>query len=220
MATRAFQYALEDIDLIRKAVNALRNAASNTTAYQQAIQDPQILETVLDGVQKVSPINASGDTLKNLEYCSHFCRPPLDRFLRSLRELEPDLYRAPVPIEPFVHSARAPVWATRLEREVASLQGSVGTGLRVIDLLLWVEAMQCDVAVNIALPGDLQRMMDSLRDRLYRPRKHPSGPGHYYSNIQNSDNSCNHFGDRYFFNSGPPAAISEGMSHMLGAEAT
>lgn len=141
MSTKAFDYALAEVDLVCKAVNALRGLASNTAVHQKAVQDLQILEAVLRGAQEASFWSASGDTLRNVQHCSHFCRPPLSRFLRSLKELEPDLCHTPAREGSLAETNQEPVWATRLTSEVALLQGSVGTGLRVIDLLLRVEAM-------------------------------------------------------------------------------
>ena len=218
MATKAFDYALEDVDLVRKAVNALRGLASNTATRKHAIRDLQILEAVLRGVQEVSLGSASEDTLRNLHYCSHFCRPPLNEFLRKLKELEPDICHALARGESSSEINPASVWTARLESEVMVLPGSVGTGLRVIDLLLRVEAMRCGLTKETALPEDLQRTVDILQERLHGPGKRHTGPGHYYNNIQNSG-GYSHYGDKYFFNSAPPSALIEAMSKKLDATA-
>jgi hypothetical protein len=55
MATNSFDYAFEDIDLVRKAVHALCKVAATTVEHQQAIQDLQLLESVLCGIQRLSP---------------------------------------------------------------------------------------------------------------------------------------------------------------------
>jgi len=218
MATKAFDYALTEIDLVGKAVNALQGLVSNTAARQRAIRDLQILEAVLRGAEGVSIASASEETLRNLHYCSQFCRPPLNRFLRSLKELEPDFCHASARGESLFETNREPVWATRLESEVALLQRSVGTGLRAIDLLLRVEAMRCDMAANTTLPGDLQRIIEALQEHLHGPGKRHVGPGHHYNNIQNSG-GYSHYGDKYFFNGAPPVALIEAMAKKLDGTA-
>jgi hypothetical protein len=199
-------------------VNALQALATNTVARQHAIRDLQILEAVRRGVQKISFESASEETLRNLQYCSHFCRPALNRFLQSLKDLEPSvrhtlaLGESPVELNP------APVWAIRLECDIAALQGSVGTGFRVIDLLLRVEALRCGLATTTTLPEDLQRTVDTLQERLHSPVKRHTGPGHLYNNIQNSG-GYSHHGDKYFFNGAPLIALVEVMAKKLDSTA-
>lgn len=91
------------------------------------------------------------------------------------------------------------------------LQGSVGNGLRAIDLLLRVEAMRCDIATNRTLPKDLQKMMDTLQEWFRSPGTRHTGPGHHYHNIQTSDNAYSHNGDNYIYylNGAPPSAHAE-----------
>ena len=162
--------------------------------------------------------SASEDTLRNLRYCSHFCRPPLNEFLRRLKELEPDICHALACGEPSVEIDTAPIWATRLGGEVAVLQRSVGTGLRVIDLLLRVEAMRYDLAANTTLPEDLQRIIEALQEHLHGPLKRHIGHGHHFNNIKISGGSCD-MGDKYFFNGAPPSALIEAMLKKLDATA-
>lgn len=214
MATETFGYALNDLNLVRKAVNALRRVASNTAAFQQAIHDLQLLETVLHGIQHVSTTNTSGDTVRNLQYCSHFCQPPLTRFLRSLKELEPHLCCALARKGLDVCSEPGPIWATELEGHITVLQGSIGLGLRVIDLLLWVEGMRYDVAAHTILPAVLQRTVDALQESLHSPVECHAARGHHYQNMQNNG-GCNQYGDRYFFNGAPPSALIEALSRKL-----
>lgn len=218
MATKVFDYALEDVDLVRKAVNALRGLASNAATRKHTIRDLQILEAVLRGAQEVSLGSASEDTLRNLHYCSHFCRPPLNEFLRRLKELEPDICHALACGDPSVKIEPAPVWATRLGGEVALLQRSVGTGLWVIDLLLRVEAMRYDLAANTTLPEDLQRIIEDLQEHLHGPVKRHIGPGHHFNNITISGGSCQN-GDKYFFHGAPPSVLIEAVSKKLDATA-
>jgi hypothetical protein len=214
MATKVFDYAFEDIDLIRKALDALRRVASNTTAYRQAICDLQLLETVLRGVQHVSFTNASEDTVSNLLHCDHFCRSPLDHFLRKLRALEPDIRHTSA-------SSPAPVWATRLVEEVVLLQNRIGRGLRVIDALLSVEELQQDIASNARLPAQMQQIIGSLQEHLSTPFEGRAGRGHghYYNNIQTSGNAYSHIGDRYFLNVTPAASVDD-LSKRLDATAS
>ena len=91
------------------------------------------------------------------------------------------------------------------------LQGSVGNGLRAIDLLLRVEAMRCDIATKRTLPKDLQKMMDTLQEWFRSPGTRHTGPGHHYHNIQTSDNAYSHNGDNYIYylNGAPPSAHAE-----------
>lgn len=200
MANKAFGYALDDIDLIGKAVSALRRVVSNTPAHQLTIQDLQLLETVLRRVQRVSLSHASEDTLRNLQHCDHFCRPPLDRFLHRLKHLEPHLDRTLTPESAAISAFSPPVWATKLEEEVIILQKFIGKGLRVIEALLCVEELKCDVATNEPLSGDIRQIIDSLQKRLFDPCESKSGRGHYYRDIQTSGNAYSHNGDNYFLN--------------------
>jgi hypothetical protein len=214
MATETFGYALNDLNLVRKAVNALCRVASNTAAFQQAIHDLQLLETVLHGVQRVSLTNASEDTLKNLEHCDHFCRPPLDRFLEGLKRLEPHLDHTFTPKSAAVDTCSPPVWATRLEEEVRILQKSIGRGLRVIDALLSVEELKCDLAIGVPLPGEIQQIIDFIQERLCTSCEIRSGRGHTYHNIQTSGNAQNHNGDNYFLNMSPAVPFNDLLKRL------
>jgi hypothetical protein len=218
MANESFCYTSEDIDLVRKAADALHRAASNTTAYQQAIHDFRLVETVLRGVQHVSLTNTSDGTLSNLQHCDHFCRPPLDRFLHTLKALEPDLDQA-FPETCAVSAHSAPILATRLAEEVKILQKNIGRGLRVIDALLCVENLRCDVGISGQLPAQMQQIIVSLQERLSSPSEDRAGRGHYYHNIQTSGSAYSHIGDKYFMNVAP-AAPADDLSKRLDATAS
>jgi hypothetical protein len=183
MATNSFDYAFEAIDLICKAVKALLITADTTGRHQRAIQDLQILETVLCGVQMLSPTNSSEETRKNVHYCGHFCRPPLDHFFRRLKELEPELDRVATNESsvPVVDSAA--VWTAKLMEEVEILQSSIGNGLRVIRVLLCAEKLGHDIATNTSLPRELQRPIEPHQGSLFRTNGQRYGCGHYYNNI-------------------------------------
>ncbi|GAB7329339.1 hypothetical protein MBLNU13_g01135t2 [Cladosporium sp. NU13] len=124
----AIDYALAEVDLVREAVKALRGLPSHTAARQHAIRDLQILEAVLRGVQEVSLESASEETVMNLRYCSHFCRPPLNGFLRRPKELEPDICHTLACGESLDETNPAPVWIARLKSKFKVLQGSNSGG--------------------------------------------------------------------------------------------
>jgi hypothetical protein len=209
MANEAFSYAVDDINLVHKAVSALRMVASKTAASQQAIYDLQLVEKVLRGAQRVSLAHASEDTLRNLKFCDHFCRPPLDQFLHRLKRLEPQLDHTFTPESAGINAFSPPVWATRLEEEVRILQKCIGRGLRVIDALLSVEELRCDVAIGVPLPGEIHHIIDSLQERLSTFCEVRSGRGHYYSNVQTSGNAYSHNGDNYFLNVTPVVPLND-----------
>jgi hypothetical protein len=209
MANEAFSYALDDTNLVHRAVRALRMVASNTAAFQQVIYDLQLLEKVLRGAQRVSLAHASADTLRNLKFCDHFCRPSLDQFLHELKRLEPHLDHIFTLETAGTNTSAPPVWATRLEEEVRILQKSIGRGLRVIDALLSVEELRCDVAIGVPLPGEIQHIIDSLQERLSTFCEVKSGRGHYYSNVQTSGNAYSHNGDNYFLGVTPAVPFND-----------
>jgi hypothetical protein len=219
MATDPFDYALEDIELIRKAVHALRKVGGTTIEREQAIQDLQLLETVLRGVQKLSPSNSSLDTRRNVHYCGHFCRPPLNQFLRKLKELESDLGCVSLNERPIPGPGSSLDWTTKLVKEVVILYKSTGNGLRVLRVLLWVEELGCDVATNTYLPKELQQMIESLQGSLSSSNGRQYGRGHDYNDIHVSGSARSHFGDNYY---GDPTVVAslEDFSRRLDGMAS
>jgi hypothetical protein len=214
MATNSFDYAFEDIDLVRKAVHALCKVAATTVEHQQAIQDLQLLESVLCGIQRLSPAISSAGTRRNIHYCGHFCRPPLDQFLRRLKELESDPDR--VSTHERSASGVGPVLEcpVNLVKEVATLQKSIGNGLRAIKVLLWVEELGCNVATNTFLPRELQQTIEALQGSLSGSNGRHYGRGHDYNNTHVSGSGRNHFGDNYY---GDPTLVAslDGFSRRL-----
>jgi hypothetical protein len=214
MAANSFDYAFEDIDLIRQAVEALREVADTVVEHQKAIHDLQLLETVLCGVQRLSPADLRAETRRNIHYCSHFCRPPLGQFLQRLKQLKPDLDRVLKQNTPYADVDPALDGTAKLVKEVAILQKSIGNGLRVIKVLLWVEELGCNVTTNTFLPGELQQTIESLQGSLSSSNGRHYGRGHAYNDIHVSGSGRNHFGDNYY---GDPTLVAslDGLSRRL-----
>jgi hypothetical protein len=212
MATSSFDYAFKDIDLIHKAAHALHEVAG--TEHQQATQDLQLLETVLRGIQQLSPGNSSHETRKNIQYCGHFCRPPLDQFLRRLKQLKPDLEGVSIQEGSYPDVDPALAWPATLVKEVAILQKSIGNGLQIIKVLLWVEELGCDVATKTPSLRGLQQTIQSLQESISSPDGRRSGRGRDYHDINISGSGRNHFGDNYY---GDPTLVAslDGLSRRL-----
>jgi hypothetical protein len=202
MAAVTFGYALDSIQLLRKAGKALRTSTSSQDQDQSAVANLELLVGVLQQSQGLSfPFNEvvlRTLCVRGLEYQS-----PLEQFLQTLQTLEPDLDLHLTSEEAIASAHLLRDWTTELRESVALLMSAIGNGLHLADDLLRIErAKQDDSAretLNQALASSSNSRFPTDTSEQVGQTSFPPETGNLYHNIHVSGSGRTQIGNSYYY---------------------